>query len=376
MTDDDAMDSAVDDVLDALVRGDVSGARALTAALDDEARARLDELLGADDADRLRRDDVDDEHDPFRVEVPGDDAPSGDVESEELFVRFFGGRRDLFAEQRVTRSGRTIYFPVRAPLSTSVVRDHLAGARTVGQYLLHPDGACSFGVLDLDLAADALARLRATLGDDVSVVHHGPLAVLARRLASSSARLGLSAFTFLSGGRGVHLWLFFAPRRPARLVRQVLQQILIGAGPVPADVTIEVFPKQEQAGPRGLSSLVKLPLGVHRRTLTRCVLLDDDLRPIEDHTVALSRLRVVDNDVLDAVAGGRVVPFPVGASPELAGQQVDADARPRLLTASADDAPRDLAEALQALQQRWQRSTPMTRSCRCWPAWPRPAPAT
>jgi|GEM_PF-5137039 len=92
----------------------------------------------------------------------------------------------------------------------------------------------------------------------------------------------------------------------ARLVRAVLRQVLLGAGPAPADVGVEVFPKQEQPGPRGLSSLVKLPLGVHRKTLARAHLLDDDLQPVVDVAAALAALRPVDERVADAVAGGRV----------------------------------------------------------------------
>lgn len=64
------------------------------------------------------------------------------------------------------------------------------GRRPRGQYLLHPDGACSFGVLDLDLAADALARLHAGRGGDASVLLQAPLAGFVRSLRASATRLG------------------------------------------------------------------------------------------------------------------------------------------------------------------------------------------
>lgn len=368
------IDDAVLKVVDAIANGDDAAAAELRTRLTPHQRARLmavldDETTGGDDGD----------DDPFEVDDPHSATSGPDDGTRATFLRYFGGRRDLFAEQRLLRSGRVVYAPVRAPLTDEVVASHLAGVRTIGQYLLHPDGTCSFGFLDLDLSADALARLHAGRGAQASVLLHAPLAGFVRSLRAAATRLGLCSSIFLSGGRGVHLWLFFSPRRPARLVRQVLRHILLGAGPAPGEVSVELFPKQEQAGPRGLSSLVKLPFGVHRRTLARAHLLDDELQPVPELAVAMARLRAVDEHVADAVAGGRLLPLhqrPIEAdlvpsrpgeaaarAPALTPSPALQEALERVAPRAGDEAPRDIAEVVQALPDDGDAVSRMLEGC-------------
>lgn len=64
------------------------------------------------------------------------------------------------------------------------------------------------------------------------------------RLRASADRLGLRPLLFDSGGRGFHLWLLLAPRRPARAARLLLDIVAEGAGQPPELVTVETFPKQ------------------------------------------------------------------------------------------------------------------------------------
>ena len=282
-----------------------------------------------------------DASDPYEVDATVlRPKAQADRETVELFLRFFGGRRDVYAkawfDDRRRRAG---YHPVEQPLTDRVARAHLQGAMTVGQYLLFPDGTCTFAAIDLDVAGTIMDTLRAGHGEDVSPLEHAPLREIATRMIDSGARLGLPMFAEDSGGRGVHLWLFVEPAKTARAVRSALAQVIGGAGPVPPGVGVELYPKQEKIGPRGLSSLVKLPLGVHPATLRRCALLDDHLRPIDDPLVSLQRLRIAPADAVDAVVGRRVVALP---APELE----PSGTVPRLVeTPSA----RSLAEVLRAV---------------------------
>ncbi|MEI7894832.1 MAG: hypothetical protein WCI05_17175 [Myxococcales bacterium] len=281
------------------------------------------------------------ETDAFEVDVAVLRPPSaGDDEAVRMFQRFFGGRRDVHArawyDEARQRSG---YRPAEQPLTESLVRSHLQGSLTLGQYLLHPDGTCSFGVIDLDISANSMQSLRSTRGENVAPTEHARARQFALRLVDAGRRLGLPLFAEDSGGRGLHIWLFLEPRRPAAAVRSALSQILVAAGPMPPDVKAEIFPKQDRIGPRGLSSLVKLPLGVHPVTLRRCALLDEQLRPREPLLEALRMLQVAPMDAVDAVVGRRVVPLP---APELEPSAVV----PRL---SQQTTPRSLAEALRAI---------------------------
>jgi hypothetical protein len=264
---------------------------------------------------------------------PGSAPDEGLVSS---FLRWFAGRRDLYAvqwhDETRRRSG---YRPVEEPLTAAVARAHLSGRSTAGQYLLFPDASVSFAVIDLDLSVSALQELRAARGDDASPAGFPPLASYARRVLQVAAGLGLPFFPEDSGNRGLHLWLFLEPRRPARAARALLAQVLSAAGPQPADVSAEIFPKQDRPGARGLSSLVKLPLGLHQVTARRCPLLDDALRPIEDPAEALGRLRPADPDAVDALLGRRVAILP---APELeTAESVPAlDRRPTARTLAED----------------------------------------
>lgn len=291
--------------------GEAELARALAERWSDErARARVQELIdGGEDPP------PDDGADELDLELQRLDERAKDRRIVELFSRWFSGRRDLYARQWYDEARRRGgYRPVREPLTLGVVRQHLEGRITIGQYLLGPDACAHFGVLDLDLDANALAELRAARGEEAAPLQHEALRRYTRELIAAGRSLAVPLFPEDSGGRGVHLWAFFEPRRPSRTVRAVLGQIAAAAGGPPPEVGLEIFPKQERTGPSGLSSLVKLPCGVHQATLRRCHLLDEELQPLEDLEAALTRLRAAPPDVIDALAGRRLVPLP---APEL-----------------------------------------------------------
>jgi hypothetical protein len=292
-----------------------------------------------------------------------------------LFLRWFAGRRDVYAKQwfdrRRKRSG---YYPVEAPLTPEVASAHLDGTTTVGQYLLFPDTTVSFCAIDLDLDANALAELRAAKGRDTSAVSHPALRDYAFRLIEAAENIGLPMFAEDSGHRGAHLWLFFRPRRPARAARAVLSTILGSAGLQPPEVSAEIFPRQDKLGRKGFSSLIKLPLGLHRVTLRRCHLLDQRLGQLEDPLAALKALRAPPSDLIDDVLGRRLAPFPTadlarpgaeqpeagslraGAAPPNEPRPIgrphapELDRVPPLPPLSAETSPRSLAEALRSIE--------------------------
>ena len=190
---------------------------------------------------------------------PRDVSAERDQETIELFLRWFGGRRDLYARQWYAESRRRGgYRPVREPLTDDVVRSHLSGRQTIGQYLLDARGKVHFAVLDLDVTPDALEQLPDDDGP-ADPLRHGPLTNFLKRLVEAARRLGLPLHPAASGSRGAHGWLFFESPKSAAAARSILQQVASVAGPPPPSVSLEIFPKQDLPGPKGLSSLVKLP---------------------------------------------------------------------------------------------------------------------
>lgn len=291
------------------------------------------------------------EDDDFELELRLDEPGRLPESTVERFLRFFGGRRDVYARQWFdgTRK-RGGYHPVREPLRAEEARAHLEGKTTLGQYLLYPDATVSFAVLDLDLSPSALAEWRALRGEEVSPSRHPELVRYARSLLGAAASLGIAAFAEDSGGRGLHLWVFFETRRPASAARALLSEVLRAAGSQPADVAVEIFPRQDQLGKRGLSSLVKLPLGIHRGTLRRCYLLDDTLQPVDDPTIALGRLTATPDAIVDAVISRRIVPLVAPASPRVEAAPHD-DEPTEPVPLPTDATPRSLAERLRAIPE-------------------------
>ena len=152
------------------------------------------------------------------------------LEQARLVADLFIGRSSDYALQLST--GR--YRRVGLPISLEVVREHLRGSCTLGTYLLDEHSACCFAVFDAD-QPDGLAVL----------------AAVRRRLAADGIPSYLEA-----SRRGGHLWVFFEAPAPAWAARRWLLPYC------PAGV--EFYPKQDESAAVG--SLIRVPLGIHRRS--------------------------------------------------------------------------------------------------------------
>lgn len=235
-------------------------ARALFASLPGEARvaaaaARLD--AAADDE-----------------APPPDEAPA--EHDAVLFAELFAGREGVHARQWRSATGKHGYTPVHEPFTPHVARNHLAGNVTVGIYPVRQDGTVHFLAFDVDVARFARASDDGrALAAALKRAH-----TFACRLLDAAAALGLDACLEDSGWKGRHVWLFFAEPTPATGARRLAEKLLRGAGALPEGVQVEVFPKQSRVAAGALGNLIKLPLGVHRVTGRRCVLLDAGGRPV------------------------------------------------------------------------------------------------
>jgi hypothetical protein len=159
-------------------------------------------------------------------------CPEKEVKMLSHYLTFY---RDLFVSRKDDHAvqltnGR--YRRVGCSLQMLDVSDHLLGVRTYGTYVIDEQGLCRFAVIDAD-TPDGLERL-ATLQEQF-------------------AREGKRSYLEVSR-RGGHLWFFFSQPAPAWAVRAWLLPHC------PTDM--ELYPKQD-AG-RGVGSLIRLPLGVHR----------------------------------------------------------------------------------------------------------------
>lgn len=145
------------------------------------------------------------------------------------------GRRDSYALQQ----GDGRYRRVGEPLTWELLGLHLAGSLTLGTYLIDERGLCRFAVIDADGRSEA---------DDLAV-----LVGVQDRLAA----LGVASALELSRRAG-HLWVFLAQAAAPDVVRSFLRPY--------CPVGMELYPKQERASWSEPGSLIRVPLGVHRRS--------------------------------------------------------------------------------------------------------------
>lgn len=294
---------------------------------------------------------VDGADDDFTEFDPGaaddDRRPAVPPDLLRAFLRWFGGRGDVYARQWYdARRDRSGYWPVREPLGEAAATAHLLGRLTLGQYVLFPDDTVAFAVIDLDPVAEAVEQVRLAEGG-LAPLAYEPLAGYAARLVDVAEAAGLSAFAEDSGGFGLHVWLFFAPRITATDARALLRELLWRAGAQPPSVSVEVFPKQDRLAGKGLGNLIKLPLGVHQETLRPSAFLDRELEPLAAAD-ALAALGPCDPVALAALLATRVVPLRAdGGKPPVTGAP---SAPSPTVRPAAPSSPRGLAAALASIE--------------------------
>jgi hypothetical protein len=145
-------------------------------------------------------------------------------------MSLFVGRKNDYAVQ--LPDGR--YRRVGKPLEASDVFDHLMGTRSYGTYVTDERGCCRFAVFDADnqQGLDYLWNLHERL-------------------------MSLNYPSYMeSSRRGGHLWIFFTEPVRASRVRAWLAPLCPHG--------VELYPKQDEG--KGYGSLIRLPLGVHRRS--------------------------------------------------------------------------------------------------------------
>lgn len=187
----------------------------------------------------------------------------------DALLRVYAGRTDVYGQQMVSvtlneETGRpekdVSWTAIKAPLTEVVLNAHLAGTRTVGVYLLAQDNSCRFVVWDFD-------------GQDRNAV------LLMRR---ALAEWEIDTLLFDSGRKGYHLVAVFDAAAPGSEAYALTRALWEQAG---RPNKVECFPKQSMLSPNEpYGNLIKLPLGIHRATGRRCVMLDSEFTPVIEGT--------------------------------------------------------------------------------------------
>lgn len=201
-----------------------------------------------------------------------------------LYRELFLGRPDVFARfwQKGNRHG---YAPVRHSPTDQELEEHLVGQAILGTYLLLPDGTTKALVLDID-------------GPDYSEAGRRAAFQTAQRLREALHNQSLTPIWVDSGGKGFHLWMCFSRPVSAQKMRRWATQWLDRFRPFPAEVLLEVFPKQDHLASSALGSLIRLPFGCHPETGRWSTLLSEAGKPIQDLWAALAAVPRIDPQIL------------------------------------------------------------------------------
>ncbi len=206
------------------------------------------------------------------------------------FATLFAGREDVHARQWASpQQGKTGYTPVYEPFTPAVARNHLLGTYTVGVYPIRLDGTATWFALDLDVSRKMLEQARRD--HDVAQTLRAQLREQSLWLLKVLKDFGFDPLFENSGYKGRHYWVFLEQPEEAAVLHQFGKMLLTWLQPQLSDgLHLEFFPKQATRTGKGLGNLIKLPLGIHRRTGYRSLLLDENGRPL---TQPLERLKEV-----------------------------------------------------------------------------------
>lgn len=231
----------------------------------------------------------------------------------------FVSRKDVKAEQAADGAWHPVRVDSRDTSSATVpfamqdFTDHLEGRKTYGHYVVGIDGTAKFWCMDLDLDKEGFYLGDMDPGadpDDIATIvgfankcnprdiwaaeepadafayYTRTLRCLAEGLAQRAVRLGTCDHVAISnsGGKGLHVYGFMTKPTPADVVREMAVEVLTDVsktlfGRIKGDnfwkantagaysnVTIEVFPKQDSVSNGGFGNLLRLPLGINRKT--------------------------------------------------------------------------------------------------------------
>lgn len=228
-----------------------------------------------------------------------------------LIAKKFIERRDVKAEQHSNGA----YSPIESKFTKRDLHDHLTGTRTYGHYMVAPgSNTARLFAFDIDLAKSASPDMTGNSktfytwtgsqfiegSPRVHYTERNPqlymrlteeLLVAAVSLAVRTRRLlGIQVAIAFSGSKGVHVY-GFTGRDQAETIREAAHEVIHDAGVWQVhrgksfyrhsnepkfglpNIDIEVYPKQGKMDGKAYGNLMRLPLGIHRRTGARSYFL-------------------------------------------------------------------------------------------------------
>ena len=222
------------------------------------------------------------------------------------FTELFSGREGVYAKQWVSPTGESGYSKEAQPFTHLAARNHILGNHTAGIYQLRMDNTVRFIAFDIDIKKVFLKNIISN-GDKLKQYQKRGLKIakgIVDRLSSSE----IPSYLEDSGYKGYHVWVFLASPVPAKIAREFCKSIVASINTDEA-FGIEIFPKQSYVKEKNYGNLIKIPLGIHRRTGKRCLFMD----PLsdsyyDDQLLFLTKVKKVDIEMLQTAIAVQI-PF-------------------------------------------------------------------
>ena len=177
---------------------------------------------------------------------------------------YFTAISNPFARQYYNKkTGEQKYCPVRREITLKDLSSHLNGYITLGAYLVNKAGTCRFFVVDIDLAKGL------NLKDNLNVLKEQT-----KLYVNRFSHYNIPVYVSLSANRGMHITGYLVEPMPAAVIKRVVEGIITEVDLIDGKIisTPEVFPKQIKI--ENVGSLVKVPLGIHKKTSNRALFVD------------------------------------------------------------------------------------------------------
>lgn len=211
------------------------------------------------------------------------------------FLNLFSGRENVYARQWVKKDGQCGYSPIYEPLTPRIVREHLRGNITVGVYQLRLDNAVNFIAFDVDVSKRMMEK--ASNDNDMIELLMKMVHETACKIVDLCKKNDIPVYLEDSGFKGRHCWIFLEQALDAQIAKS-FAEIVAKNIEVPAGINIEIFPKQVMQTEKMLGNLIKLPLGIHRRSGRRALFIHEDSSPILDQMNYVSQIKKVSKIML------------------------------------------------------------------------------
>lgn len=222
------------------------------------------------------------------------------------FLFLFKGLEHTHARQREDGT----YYPISKPIRERDVLSHLAGKVTLGQYVVNVVDEVNYIVIDIDIEkgiADTPSVLKAVKKN-------------ARLQHEHLNEVGIPEnYIENSGRRGYHIWIFFNEPIPAKYAYELAKKVVLNAtGRItdnPGEFPHETFPKQTTIVGSKLGNLIKLPLGIHRKTITNqnpvgnsCVFVDPvNFNPIPNqYNYFVNEIKKISKTRIEKILGRKI----------------------------------------------------------------------